>query len=557
MKSNRPYLNFMITWAAMIFLMIAAAHARQLATVNFANGSTTPTSIPKALLSQAKANTAKPGHVILLRGGASPVGAASYNFVLSGERAAAIRDDLVAAGISRRKIVSQFVGIVHRGSAAKDRAVIVDATTRAALGLASPTGQGDQAALARLEAQVQALETAAHKAAHKPMPKKVKSLYSGRVWYATRTVQFNNGGGVVGASYADTAGPIGTGGIAGAVVGEGDNYQERGYGFDLRTRRPTIFNFWTPYEIPLRFSLAGLSQTQQVANPMMQNTQGMTYLYNGVLFYPVNARDSVSTQFLHGSIQSPGDLFGMTISPGLKIGWLGEQSLTGGESTQPMYPTSVCSPATNGGYPCPTVSEISTAAVGGSAISVTPSFSIAGQGWKIGYSQSPWGAGGYSAPRVLMGVVHGRGVSLSLGAAFPDCPMCAANGAAITLGKIVKVGVRADGWGGSVMWVGGEQFQADGMTMPGTLMQALAPYNPSRPWNSYNPGLTISLTKRLMRGLWIEATYGLDHQSGGGYGAGLPTIPLYTGSLTPAVLPSPGQASIVTKMEELSLRGRF
>ena len=95
------------------------------------------------------------------------------------------------------------------------------------------------------------------------------------------------------------------------------------------------------------------------------------------------------------------------------------------------------------------------------------------------------------------------------------------------------------------------------MTMPGTLMQALAPYNPSRPWNSYNPGLTISLTKRLTHGLWVEATYGLDHQSGGGYDAGMPVIPLYTGSLTPVALPTAGAASTVTKTEELSLRGRF
>ena len=130
MKANKPYRSFMITWGAMIFLSIAAAHARQLGAVAFANGSTHPTRIGHYLLDQAKADTQKPGQVILLRAGASPVGGRAYNFVLSGERAAVVRNSLVGAGIPRRKIVSQFVGIVDRGSAAADRAVIVDATTR-------------------------------------------------------------------------------------------------------------------------------------------------------------------------------------------------------------------------------------------------------------------------------------------------------------------------------------------------------------------------------------------------------------------------------------------
>ena len=556
----KPYLNFMLAWGAMIFLMIAAAaHATKIGVVAFANGSTIPTSIPKNLLTRAKAATSKPGQVVLLRAGASPVGGRAYNFVLSGERAAAIRDDLVAAGIPRRKIVSQFVGIVNRGSAAKDRAVIIDSTTRAALGLASPAGQGQQAALRRLEAQVQGLEAAAHKPA-KPMPKvvsvrstKARPFYRGRAWTATRTVQFNNGGSVAGVAYLSPV--IGGGGIAGAVMGVGDNYQERGYGFSIRTRRPVDFNFWTPWTIPLQFSMGGLSQAMQVANPIMQNTQGVNYLPDGVLFYPVDARDSVSTEYLHGSIKSPWKVFGVTMTPGVKVGWLGEQSLSGGEATQQMY--AGCTPATNGGYPCPTVTEATTSAVGGSAISVTPSLEIAGQGWNVGYSQSPWGAGGYNAPRVVMGTVHGRGVSLSLGAAIADCPMCAANGSTISMGRIVKIGVHGDGWGASALWVGGEQFQADGMTMPATLAQALAPYDPARPWNSYNPGITLTIRKRLARGLWLSASYGLDNQSGAGYAAQVPNIPLYTGNPSPIVLPTPGAATAVTKTEELSLRGRF
>ena len=546
--------------AAMIFLTIAAvgaAHATQIGVVSFANGSSTPQKIPARLVAQAQSAAKGHGHVILLRGGASPVGSASYNFVLSGERTAAIRDAFVAHGVPRKKIVSQFVGIVHRGTAAQDRAVIVDATTRQALGLA-PAHTGQTAALRRLEGQVQALETAAHKAKALPKTTPVKArrnAYTGRVWYATRTVQFNNGGSVVGIPYSSLDG-IG-GGVAGAVVVQGDNYQQKGYGFDLRTRRPVDFNFWTPYQVPLQFSLAGLSQTMQVANPVMQNTQGMTYLPNGVLFYPVNARDSVSTQFLHASVSSPWNIMGVTVIPGLKIGWLGEQSLSGGQSTQPMYPTNVCSPATDGGYPCPTITETSTQAVGGSAISVTPSLSIGGQGWTIGYSQSPWGGQGFAAPRVLSGTVAGRGVSLTMGFAFPDCPMCSGNGARITMGKFTKLAVHGYGWGASVIYVAGEQFEAGGMTMPATLAQALAPYNPQRPWDSYNPGITLTLKKRLARGLWVEAMYGIDHQSGTGYSSQVPNIPLYEGGASPVVLPTTGPASATTKTEEISLRGRF
>jgi hypothetical protein len=444
-------------------------------------------------------------------------------------------------------------------SAAADRAVIIDATTRQALGLA-PANAGEAAALRRLEAQVAALE-AARKAPPKAAPAPVKApararhdAYTGSAWYATRTTQFNNGGSVAGVAYGSPI--IGAGGIAGAVTGQGDNYQQKGYGFSLRERRPVDFNFWTPYEIPLQFSVAGLSQTQQTANPVMQDTQGITYLGSGILLYPVNARDSVSTQFLHGSIQSPWKVVGLTVTPGIKIGWLGEQSLSGEQATQLLY--TGCTPASNGGQPCSTITETSTAAVGGSALSVTPSLSIGGQGWQIGYSQSPWGADGYYSPRVLMGTVAGRGVSLSLGAAFPDCPMCSAGGATISMGKFVKVGVRGDGWGAGLIYVAGEQFEAGGQVMPATLAQALAPFDPSRPWNSYNPGLTLSVSKRLTKNVSVAVTYGLDHQGGSGYSAGMPSFPIYQGSSgTPIVLPNPGAATATIKTEELSIRGRF
>jgi hypothetical protein len=549
-----------MTWFAWAALMATTlALASRLGVVNFANGSTQPTKIPAGLVAQAQAAARGHGRVILLRGGASPVGSASFNFVLSGERVAAIRDQLVDAGIPRKKIVSQFVGVVSRGSAAKDRAVIIDATTRAALGLA-PANAGEAAALARLEAQVAALE-AAHKAQPKTAPAIVKprarhEAYTGSAWYSTRTTQFNNGGSIVGESYI---GPLGGGGVAGADAPAGDNYQQKGYGFDLRKRHPV--HIWT---IPLKFSVAGLSQTQQVANPVMSGTQGSTFNMAesggqpvlNLLLYPLDARDSVSTQFLHGSIQSPWKVWGMTVTPGIKIGWLGEQSLSGGSATQMLIPG--CTPSTNGGQACATVTVTSTAAVGGSALSVTPSLSIGGQGWQVGYSQSPWGADGYYSPRVLMGTAAGHGVSLSLGVAFPDCPMCSAGGATISLGKIVKVGVHGGGWGAGLIYVAGEQFEAGGMVMPATLAQALAPFDPSRPWNSYNPGLTLTVSKKLTKDVSVAVTYGLDHQGGSGYSVGMPNVPIYQGSSgTPIVLPSPGTPSATIKTEEISLRGRF
>ena len=544
----KPYRNFMLGMGAMIFMALAThADATQLGVVNFANGLTTPAAIPQALLNQAKAATTKPGQVVLLRAGASPVGPKFYNFVLSGERAAAVRNMLVKVGIPRRKIVSQYVGIVDRGSASADRAVILDATTRQALAGQGPqvaTPQATPAQIRKLQAEIAALQAAQ---AHKPKPKATKAAksYVGSVWYATRTTQFNSGA-VAGVTYSSPTG-IG-GGIAGASIGMGDNYQARGYGFSIRTARPIDFNFWTPWVIPLKMSFGGLSQTMQVANPVLAGTQGVTYLPGGVLFYPINARDSVSTQFLHASIASPvWKAFGLTVTPGVKIGWFGEQSLGGGENTQPLYQG--CTPATNGGNPCPTMTVASTQSTGGSALSVTPSLAISGQGWQLAYSQSPWGGQGYAAPRVIQGLVKGDGMSVRVGMAFPSCQLCN-----ISRGEFVKAGMRGDGWGGSVTWVGGELFEEGGVVMPATLAQALAPFNPSHPWNSYNPGITISLKKRIVHGLWVDVMYGIDHQSGSGYSG--PDIPLSAGTGT-VTLPSPQGATAVTKTEEISLRGRF
>lgn len=266
--------------------------------------------------------------------------------------------------------------------------------------------------------------------------------------------------------------------------------------------------------------------------------------YDGALVYPANTRTDVGTQFLHGSLQYPWNGAGLTVTSGIEVGWLGEQSLSGGETTVPEF--NGCTPATNGGQPCPTVTTATTAAVGGSAISVTPSLAIGGEGWQVGYSQSPWGgAGGYAAPKVLMGVVHGRGVRLVMGFAFPSCgTLCQGNDSRISLGKIVGLQVRGDGWAGSVVDVTGEKLYQGGSVLPMTLAQALAPYNPQRPWDSYNPGLTVTLKKRLARGLWAEAAY--SYESEGGTGYSYPGAGLYTTNTT-----------AVTKTEEVSLRGRF
>ena len=530
----RPFLTGAACALALLF-GVAAAHASRLGVVSFANGSTHPTKIPPALIAQAQAAARGHGRVILLRGGASPVGSRSYNFVLSGERTAAIRDDLVAAGIPRKKIVSQYVGIVRRGSASADRAVIIDATTRQALGLA-PATAGEATALRRLEAQVQALEAASHakpKVAPAAVKTKAHPAYTGSAWYATRTTQAN--------SMAANNSFYPNSGISTTPTTAGDNYQSSGYGFSLRERRPVDFNFWTPYEIPLQFSVAGLSQKWQVSNPVLSGTENWAPLGTGILVYPINTRDAVSTQFLHGSIQSPWNIMGLTVTPGIKIGWLGEQSLSGGETSVPF---AGCTPALNGGFPCPTVTTATTQAAGGSAISVTPSLSIGGQGWQIGYSQSPWGGYGYHAPRVLMGTVAGRRVSLSMGFAFPDCPMCSQNGATISLGKIVKVGVHGYGWGAGLIYVAGEQFAAGGIVMPATLAQGLAPYNPAHPWNSCNPGLTLSVSKRLTKNVNAMVTYSYESAGGGGY-----AVP-FAGLVS-------SQTNAVTKTTELSLRGRF
>jgi outer membrane protein OmpA-like peptidoglycan-associated protein len=521
----KPCRFFMIAWGAMITLMIAsAAHATQIGVVNFVNGSTTPTVIPKNLLTQAKAATAKPGQVVLLRAGASPVGGRAFNFVLSGERAAAIRNALVKAGIPRRKIVSQFVGIVHRGSAAADRQVIVDATTRQALGLATPTGHGQRAALRRLEAQVQGLEAAAHKAAHKPKLKAVPKAQRVRNWvggafYLSRTASVNS----------TTTIPSFT---SPTVQSEsyGDTYNSTGYGFSLN-RRP--FSVWG---VPVRFGMRGVSQQWQVVNPVLAGTTVASMTPGGALIRPLQARDAVATQFIQADIFTQTNIWGVTVAPGVRVGWMGAQSVSGGETYTP--PPAGCTG-------CIGVTYANLTSTNGSAVRFTPSLKIGYGPVALSYSQSPWGTAGFNAPRVVMGTVNwGRLVHVKAGVAMPDCSAVCQDGSAITNGKILSISAHHWGWGVNITEVLGEKFTQGGEIVPATLAQVMAPFNPQRPWNSYNPGTTITVSKNLTKNVQASLTYGLESESGMGNSAqtnGLGTV----------------QTSSTIKTEELSIRGRF
>lgn len=191
------------------------------------------------------------------------------------------------------------------------------------------------------------------------------------------------------------------------------------------------------------------------------------------------------------------------------------------------------------------MTSVNLASTNGSAIRVTPSLKLGYGPVSLAYSQSPWGASGYNAPRVIMGQVDmGHVVQVKMGMALPDCPSVCQGGANITQGKIVSLRLQKWGWGMNLTDVMGEKFVQGGATVPATLAQIMAPYNPARPWDSYNPGATITLTKNLTRNMQASLTYGIENESGMGYSAqtnGLDAV----------------QTSAVIKTEEISLRGRF
>jgi hypothetical protein len=513
MKANRPYRNFMLGMGAMIFMALAThADAYQLGAVQFANGSTHPTKISRYLLDQAKASTSKPGQVILLRAGASPVGGAAYNFVLSGERAARVRNALVKAGIPRKKIVSDFVGIVHRGSAAKDRAVIVDATTRQALasgGKQVATPQATPAQVRKLQSEIEALQAAAK-------PARVRN-WEGGAFYLSRTASVNS---------TTTIPQFGSG--APQTESVGDTYNGSGYGFSL-ARRP-----FSMFGIPVHVGVRGVSQQWQVVNPVLSGTTVASMTPGGYLVRPLQARDSTATQFIQADASTTTNIFGVTVSPGIKVGWMGAQSLSGGETTTP--------PPCAG---CASVTYVNLTSTNGSAIRVTPSLKLGYGPVSLSYSQSPWGTSGFNAPRVIMGQVDmGHLLQVKGGVAMADCPAICQGGSAITEGKIVSLSLQKWGWGLNATEVMGEKFTQGGVTTPATLAQIMAPFNPEKPWNSYNPGTTITLTKNLTKDVQASVSYSYEGESGMGYSAmtsGLDTV----------------QSSAVIKTTEISLKGRF
>lgn len=527
----KPYRNFVITMGAMIFSMIAAVtHANQIGTVAFANGSTTPTSIPKVLLSQAKASTSKAGQVVLLRAGASPVGGRAYNFVLSGERAASVRNALVKAGIPRRKIVSQFVGIVNRGSAAKDRAVIVDATTRQALangGKQVAIPQATPKQIAQLQKEIAALQADNRNRVRLVAPKlkaasKVKRVrnWVGGAFYLSRTASVNSTT-TISSFFSPTV----------QQESYGDTYNMSGYGFSLN-RRP--FSVWG---VPIRFGMRGVSQQAQIVNPVLAGTTVGSSTPGGFMIRPLQARDSVATQFIQADLSTQADVFGVTVSPGFRVGWFGAQSVSGGETTVSLAGCSL--------YCGPGVTYVNLTSTNGSKIHVTPSLKIGYGPVSLAYSQSPWGISGYNAPRVIMGTVDwGHLVQVKAGVALPDCPAICQGGAGITEGKILSITARHWGWGANVTEVLGEKFVQGGETVPATLAQIMAPFNPSAPWNSYNPGTTITVTKDLTKNVQASVSYGYESEAGMGNSA-------QTNSLDGV------QTSAVIKTAEISLRGRF
>ena len=438
---QKPYRNFVIGAGAMIALTIMTAgrvDARQLGVVSFANGSTHPTKIPSALVAQAQSAAKGHGRVILLRGGASPIGAASYNFILSGERTAAIRNTLVAAGIPRRKIVSQYVGIVHRGTAAQDRAVIVDATTRQALADGGKQVVAPQATpkqiralqkeMQALQAEMQAKAKVVPKAAAKPA--RVRN-WTGGAFYLNRTASVNS---------TTTVQSFGSPTVQ--QESYGDTYNAAGYGFSLARRQFSVLG------LPVRIGARGVSQQAQIVNPVLSGTTVASMTPGGYLIRPLLARDSVATQYIQADVSTTSDVFGVMVSPGFRVGWMGAQSVSGGETTTP--PPAGCGPPFCFGG----VTNVNLTSTNGSAIRVTPSLRIGYGPVSLSYSQSPWGAAGYNAPRVILASAHwGRLVQVKMGVALPDCPAICQGGSAITDGKILSITGRYWGWGAAAVKV--------------------------------------------------------------------------------------------------------
>ena len=144
-----------------------------------------------------------------------------------------------------------------------------------------------------------------------------------------------------------------------------------------------------------------------------------------------------------------------------------------------------------------------------SRVRVTPALSIAYQNTvRLTYRQSPWSFGsGNNAPRDVLahiyfdGLLHntkGMGV-LTLGAVIPDTTGAVSDGVVVALKT-----PRYHGFDVRASYVGGLQGNAP-----------QGAYNPSRPWDSYNNGVTIGASYHFKRGVTVGVFEGSQSNSSG------------------------------------------
>jgi len=140
---------------------------------------------------------------------------------------------------------------------------------------------------------------------------------------------------------------------------------------------------------------------------------------------------------------------------------------------------------------------------------VTPALSIAYQSVRLTYRQSPWSLGGGNhAPRDVLfhlyfnGTMHrmtGMG-SLTLGAILPDAANPVSDGVVVALKT-----PRYQGFGMRLAWVCG---------LVGNAPQG--PLNPSRPWDSYNNGVSIGASYHFKKSVTVGV---FENSQSNGYGS--------------------------------------
>lgn len=146
-----------------------------------------------------------------------------------------------------------------------------------------------------------------------------------------------------------------------------------------------------------------------------------------------------------------------------------------------------------------------------SRVRVTPALSVSYEhDVRLTYRQSPWSYGpGQNAPRDILthiyfmgdGMVHsvtGMGV-LTIGALIPDTTNAVSDGIVVA----VKT-PRYRGFGVRLAYVGGIQGNAPA-----------GPFNPSRPWDSYNRGTTLAVSYHFRKGLTVGVFEGSQSNASG------------------------------------------